>query len=208
MDTGLWNAGLVEFNQAFLKLLRMAMLDDPAAAAEAFGYVGHEEKLRTLTFLDDEQLMMLARNDILFGCNDLDELERQLEAASLPGPSERAIDLLDAGNGKRLSSWQAERRLFDLQWWFVLRGLTNENPQVASAVFRMPSPIVIHRIRMLTRKAVLRLASWGGNSRLRLSPAFLSYVQMLSGGLKQDHLRIAGGAILTSSRHINADALI
>src|SRR5688572_9967318 len=113
MDTGTWHTDLVEFNLAFLKLLRMAMLDDPSAAADAFGFVGHEEKLRTLTFLDEPQLRMLAGNDLLFGCNNLDELERELDAASLPGPNELAIDLLDAGNGKRLTGWQAERRLFD-----------------------------------------------------------------------------------------------
>lgn len=208
MNTGAWNIDLVEFNMAYLNLLRMAMLDDPTQAAVAFGFAGHEERLRTLTFLTEQQLMELASNDILFGCDNLDELERELESASLPGPCERAIDLLDAGGGKRLTGWQAERRLFDMQWWFVLRGLTAENPQVASAVFRLPSPIVIHRIRVLTRKSVLRLASWGGNTRLRLSPAFLSYIQMLSGGLKADHLRIAGGAMLTSNRQINTNALI
>jgi hypothetical protein len=208
MDTGTWNNDMVEFNLAYLNLLRMAMLDDPTEAAKAFGFVGHEEKLRALTFLDEQQLMSLAGNDILFGCDNMDELERELEAASLPGPNERAVELLDAGAGKRLNNWQAERRMFEMQWWFVLRGFTKENHQVATAVFRIPSPIVIHRIRMLTRKSVLRLAQWGGGTRLRLSPAFLSYLQMLSSGLKADHLRIAGGAMLTSNRHINTNAMI
>ena len=208
VNTGSWNADIVESNLAYLYLIRQAMLDDPAEAAEAFGFVGIEDRLRTLTFLDDSQLATLANADLLFGCDEADKLDEQLDLATRPGPTEATMDLLVSETGKPLVGWQAERRLFDVQWFLMLRGHVNENPMVAAAVFRLGSPIVIHRLRQLSRKGAHRLARWGGNSRLRKSAALLTNLAMLANGMTGYHLMIAGGAMQTSNRFIDSTALI
>lgn len=210
MQPGQWNQDLEELNLSFLKLLREAMSEDPALAAEEFGFVGKEEKLSMLTALGDEQLRELAKADVLFGItiDDEEAFNQELENAVRAGPAQPYVHLLVDDRNRPLRGWQQERRIFDLMCWMVIRQHTQENALVAKAIYRFNSAIDISRIRRLSPKGVHRLAMWGGNSKLRISDALILFLTMLFNGIEGNLLLIASGAMQTSGRHVDSNVMI
>jgi len=210
MQPGTWSQDIIELNLSFLRLLRDAMAEDMALAAQAFGFSGREAKLSMLGALSEDKLLNLASADLLFGISqdDEDEFDIELDKAVRGGPVEPYISLLVDDRGRALRPWQQERRMFDLMAWMVIRQCVQSDPLVAKAVFRLKDPMVISRIRRLTPKGAHRLANWGGNSKLRVSQALILHLTMAFNDIEGNLLLIPAGAMQTSCRHVDTHVMV
>ncbi|MCW0399297.1 flagellar transcriptional regulator FlhD (plasmid) [Xanthomonas sontii] len=210
MQPGTWSQDIIELNLSFLRLLREAMAEDMALAAQEFGFTGREDKLSMLGALSEDKLLNLASADLLFGIRPEDEerFDIELDKAVRSGPVESYGSLLMDERGRALRPWQQERRMFDLMAWMVIRQCVQSNPLVAKAVFRLNDPLVISRIRRLTPKGAHRLARWGGNSKLRVSQALILHLTMAFNDIEGNLLLIPAGAMQTSCRHVDSNVMV